>query len=421
MADFKLRIVDNSGCIGEKEFSDRVKNNLSALITAAKGEEKYSGSLGWHKVSEWAGEEWLKRYEEEAEKVRKDGDALVVIGIGGSNQAARAVYEAIGQKNNVEIIWAGNSISAHSINEVLKSLSQKKSIYVDCIAKNFETLEPGIAFRVLRDFMKKRYGSSYASRVFVTFTEDTASWKMAEEKGFTVLPFPKDIGGRFTSLSPISLFPLASAGFDIRAMKKGAEEMERKLKGDLSVDNVALNYAVMRTLLKEKGKDVELLSYFEPRLYRFAKWWKQLFGESEGKDDKGLLPMDTCYSEDLHSLGQFVQDGSPMVFETFLDVQDRDYSYLLHDDDVYDGFSYLDGKDFWDINKAAFQATISAHSRRFPCLVLEVPKVDEETFGSLFYFFQFACYISCTITGVNPFDQNGVEAYKRDMFRLLEK
>ncbi|MGN1164278.1 MAG: glucose-6-phosphate isomerase, partial [Candidatus Ornithospirochaeta sp.] len=395
--------------------------NLNALITAKEGEEKYSQSLGWHDVSLWAGEDWLNKYEEAADRVKKDADALVVIGIGGSNQAARAVYEAIGQKNNVEIIWAGNSISAHSMNTVLSSLRDKKSVYVDCIAKNFETLEPGIAFRVLRDFLRERYGESYSSRVIVTFTEETKSWRMAEEKGYLALPFPKNIGGRFTALSPIALFPLAVAGFDIRAISRRASEMEKSLKNDLTVSNIALRYATMRTLLKEKGKDVELLSYFEPRFYRFAKWWKQLFGESEGKDDKGLLPMDTCYSEDLHSLGQFVQDGSPMLFETFLDVKTQDSSYVLHADDVDDGFSYLDGKDFWDINKAAFEATLSAHSKRFPCLVLAIPAVDEETYGALFYFFQFACYISCTITGVNPFDQNGVEAYKCDMFRLLGK
>ena len=230
-----------------------------------------------------------------------------------------------------------------------------------------------------------------------------------------------NIGGRFTALSPICLFPLAVAGFDIRKMSNGAEEMERSLKNDDSIDNIALRYATARTMLKENGKTVELLSYFEPRFFRFAKWWKQLFGESEGKEDKGLLPMDTCYSEDLHSLGQFVQDGSPILFETFLSLRDSGSSYVLHPDDVNDGFSYVDGKDFSEINKAAYDATLSAHSKRFPCLIMEMDRMDEETFGSLFYFFQFACYVSCNITGVNPFDQNGVEDYKRDMFRLLGK
>lgn len=416
---FKFSYTDSIGLFSD--FEEKVKANLSALHTVQKGEEKYSQSLGWHNVSEWAGEEWLEKYETLASKINKEADAFVVIGIGGSNQAARAVYEALGQKNGTEIIWAGNSISADSIMSVLKSLENKKNVYIDCIAKNFETLEPGIAFRVLRDFLRKRYGDEYSSHVVVTFTEDTKSWKLAEEKGYTILPFPKNIGGRFTALSPVGLFPLAVAGFDIRAIARGAEEMEKALKSDDSASNIALRYATARTELAKCGKTVELLSYFEPRFYRFAKWWKQLFGESEGKEDKGLLPMDTCYSEDLHSLGQFVQDGTPMLFETFLNVEKRDSSYVLHDDDVADGFSYLDGKDFWDINKAAYEATISAHSRRFPCLVLDIPAVDEETYGALFYFFQFACYVSCTITGVNTFDQNGVEAYKCDMFRLLGK
>ena len=204
-------------------------------------------------------------------------------------------------------------------------------------------------------------------------------------------------------------------------MVKGAKDMESRLKSDHSILNVALEYATMRTMLKEKGKSVELLSYFEPRFFRFAKWWKQLFGESEGKEDKGLLPMDTSYSEDLHSLGQFVQDGSPMLFETFLNVTERESTCPLPSDELEDGFKYLDGKDFWEINKAAFNATLAAHSRRFPCLVLEIPRFDEETYGALFYFFQMACYVSCNITGVNPFDQNGVEDYKKDMFKLLGK
>lgn len=421
MASIDFRYIDNSGVFSDETFSSQVEKNLQHLKTAQKGEERYAVSLGWHNVNEWAGEAWLDKYETLASEIREEADALVVIGIGGSNQAARAVYEALGRKNNVEIIWAGNSISAYSINEVLASLEEKKNVYVDCIAKNFETLEPGIAFRVMREFLRKRYGDSYSDHVIVTFTENTHSWRMAEEKGYRILPFPMNIGGRFTALSPICLFPLAVAGFDIRKMAEGAEEMERTLKSDCSKENIALKYATARTMLKEKGKSVELLSYFEPRFYRFAKWWKQLFGESEGKDDKGLLPMDTCYSEDLHSLGQFVQDGSPMLFETFLSLRDSGASCILHGDDVDDGFKYLDEKDFSVINKAAYEATLSAHSRRFPCLILEMEKMDEEVFGSLFYFFQFACYVSCNITGVNPFDQNGVEDYKKDMFRLLGK
>lgn len=417
--DFAYR--DDSGLIRDEEFQKRTVSFLPLLKRVVEGDAKYSQSLGWHNVSEWAGDEWLTKYEALAEKVRKEADALVVIGIGGSNQAARAVYEALGGKSGTEIIWAGNTISADSIISVLKSLERKKNIYIDVIAKNFETLEPGIAFRVLRDFLRSRYGSDYSNHVIVTFTENTKSWKMAEEKGYTLLPFPEDIGGRYTALSPIGLFPLAVAGIDIRAIAAGASETEKYLKEDLTSTNPALKYASIRTQMAECKKTVELLTYFEPRFYRFAKWWKQLFGESEGKDDKGLLPMEASYSEDLHSLGQFIQDGSPMLFETFLNVKNQDASYVLKGDDVDDGFSYLNGKDFWDINKAAYEATITAHSRRFPCVILNIDDMNEKAFGSLFYFFEFATYLSCLITGVNPFDQNGVEAYKKDMFRLLGK
>ncbi|MBR6085784.1 MAG: glucose-6-phosphate isomerase [Spirochaetales bacterium] len=421
MTDIRFSFADESRTFSEEVFRSAFRENTPALVTAQKGEDRYRISLGWHDVEEWAGEKCLSRYEELAAKVRKDADALVVIGIGGSNQAARAVYEALGGKSGVEIIWAGNSISAHSICEVIKALEGKKNIYIDCIAKNFETLEPGIGFRAMRDILRQRYGKDYASHVICTFTEDTDAWKMAKEKGYELLPFPTDIGGRFTALSPIGLFPLCVAGIDIRAIAAGARHMRERLLSEPAESNMALQYATARTLLAQKGKTVELLSYFEPRFFRLAKWWKQLYGESEGKDDKGLLPMDTCYSEDLHSLGQFVQDGKPMLFETFLDVRKQDFSYVLHDDDVEDRFGYLNGKDFWEINKAAFKATISAHSKRFPCLIFEVPALDEQTFGQLFYFFEFACYVSCNITGVNPFDQNGVEAYKIDMFKLLGK
>lgn len=418
LVDFS--VIDDSSLI-TPSFEERVKNNLPFLARVAEGEEKYQDSLGWHTVSEWAGEEWLERYISLADKVRRHDGCLVVVGIGGSNQAARAVYEALEEKCDREIIWAGNTISPHSVDKVLKTLDGKKNIFVNVIAKNFQTLEPGISFRVMRDYLRKIYGAGYKDHIIVTFTEDTYSWSLAEENGYITLPFPQNIGGRFSSLSPISLFPLAVAGLDIRALARGGEMMEKALKENFSPSNPALRYVTARNLLYEMGKSVELLCYFEPRFFRFAKWWKQLFGESEGKDGKGLLPMDVCYSEDLHSLGQFVQDGKAVVFETFLSIGKKDYSYCLHDDDVADGFSYLDGKDFWDINKAAENATLAAHSRRFPCLKMEIDSLDEETFGALFYFFQFSCYISCLINGVNPFDQEGVESYKKDMFRLLGK
>lgn len=421
MDTFTFAYRDNSGTIDHEVLKQRLEENAHALLLAQKGEAKHAMSLGWHDVDTWAGKEWVETYNRLAKKIQKDADVLVVVGIGGSNQAARAVYEAMGKKSQVSLVWMGNTLSPFTVNEVLASLDDKRNIYVDCIAKNFETLEPGIGFRIMRDYLRKRYKDAYASHVIVTFTENTKSWALAKEHGYTMLPFPEDIGGRYTALSPVGLFPLAVAGFDIARMAQGAKDIRSSLMNEQGGNNMALLYATLRTELWKKGKSVELLSYFEPRFFRFAKWWKQLFGESEGKDDKGLLPMDTCFSEDLHSLGQFIQDGSPMLFETFLNVTGQDSSYVLKDDDVADGFHYLDGKDLFAINKAAYEATVMAHAKRFPCLIFSIPAIDEYGFGQLFYFFAFACYVSCLITNVNPFDQSGVEAYKTDMFALLGK
>ena len=229
MTDIRFTITDGTGAFTEDALAKRTREFEGALLTAQKGEERYRMSLGWHDVDEWAGEQWLTRYEQLAAKLRSEADALVVIGIGGSNQAARAVYEALGGKSPVEIIWAGNSISAHSITEVIRSLEGKKNIYIDCIAKNFETLEPGIGFRAMRDVLRSRYGKDYASHVICTFTEGTQAWDLAQKEGYELLPFPKDIGGRFTALSPIGLFPLCVAGIDIRAIAAGARHMMDRL------------------------------------------------------------------------------------------------------------------------------------------------------------------------------------------------
>lgn len=419
MKDIEITVKDESGLYSEEKVTKLARESAEILERVKAGEERYSESLGWLNVSEWAGEEWLSKYEELAKEVRENADALVVVGIGGSNQAARAVYEAVKEKNGVELIWAGNTISARGITEVLDAIRGRR-VYIDVIAKNFETLEPGIAFRALRDYMKKEYGEGYASRVICTGTEGERLWELCSENGYHFLPFPKNIGGRYTAMSPIGLFPLCAAGVDIRAIAEGAKHMRDRLIHEGTEENIALKYAALRNLLYENGITVEMLAFFEPVLFRFGKWWMQLFGESEGKDDKGIFPMLGNFSEDLHSIGQYIQSGSRIMFETFIDVEHQEASYILHDD-MDDGFHYLDGWDFHNINKAAFNATVSAHSRRFPCVVLSVPALDEETFGQLFYFFQFSCYLSGSILGVNPFDQPGVEAYKNDMFKLLGK
>lgn len=397
-------------------------NDAAQLAAVREGQPCYADSLGWHRVRQWAGEEWLSRCRTLAEQVRRVADALVVIGIGGSNQAARAVIDALKERSDgPEIIWAGNSISAHSMSDVLRRVKEKKSVYINIIAKNFETLEPGMGFRVLRQYLQSAYGPGWGERVIATGTPGSRLEELAVKHGFHFLPFPRDIGGRFTALSPVGLFPVAVAGLDIEALAQGAADMEQSLKSDAADHNPALLYAQVRSAMYRQGLRIEMLAFFEPRLFRFSKWWKQLFGESEGKDGKGLYPTAANYSEDLHSIGQFVQDGTHCLFESFLEVRQPGSSILLRADQVEDGFDYLNGMDICAVNEAAFQATIEAHSAVFPCIQLSVSTLDEYTFGQLFYFFEFACYLSCLMLGVNPFDQPGVEDYKKRMFQKLGK
>lgn len=416
-----LKLVDPAGLIpvpapGEWETALRMLQEVQA------GHGRYADSLGWHRTSEWSGEEWLTRYEELARRIRGEADTFVVVGIGGSNQAARAVVDALGSVHGApEIVWAGNSLSPHSINEVLKTLRDKKSVFINVIAKNFETLEPGAAFRALRDFLRETYGQGWQRRVVATGTLGSHFEDISIANGFTFVPFPSDVGGRFTALTPVGLLPLAVAGFDVRALAKGAADMEALLKGDQSENNPALRYAVARNAAYKAGYRMEMLSFFEPRFFRFSKWWVQLFGESEGKDGLGLYPVVGNFSEDLHSIGQFLQDGTRCILETFIDVKEQDSSLILHPDKVDDRFGYLDGMDYHAMNKAAFTATLEAHSRVMPCHVIEAERLDEYTFGQLFYFFMFSCYLSGMLLGVNPFDQPGVEAYKQGMFKILGK
>ncbi len=235
------------------------------------------------------------------------------------------------------------------------------------------------------------------------------------------MTFPPDIGGRFSALSDVGLLPMAVAGVDIRALAAGANEMRKRLLTDEPLENPALRYACLRNLLYKKGYKLEMLSSFEPQFNGFYRWWTQLFAESEGKDGKGLFPVTADYSEDLHSVGQYVQDGEPILFESFLDVLTPNASLLSEGDGAEDGFDYLAGRDFWTVNKIAFEATRTAHGRKLPCLTLELSALDEKTLGALFYFFHCVCYLSGTILGVHPFSQPGVEAYKGYMFQALGK
>lgn len=397
-----------------------IKQEEDILTRAQAGEERYSGNLGWLHVDEWAGEEKLREIETCAGRVREDGEILVVIGIGGSNQAARAVVEALSCGGPMKILYAGNNVSSQYMKQLLKQL-EGKSVYVNVIAKNFETLEPGIGFRILRQYLKERYGTGYERRVFATGTRGSRLHELCRIYGYTFLDFPENIGGRYSGLCNVGLFPAAVAGMDIRAMAAGAGDMERELRNTKGEENTAFQYAAIRSLLYQEGFRVEMLASFEPRLQYFYGWWTQLFAESEGKQGKGLYPTAVKYSEDLHSIGQFVQEGTPILFETFLDIEEQGEAVSVEADEVEDGFNYLNGSSLADISRAAFEATVKAHSERLPCIRIRIDELSEYSFGQLFYFFEFACYLSGKLLGVNPFDQPGVENYKGYMFEALGK
>ena len=373
----------------------------------------FADFLGWKKVDRWAGPRILFSLEQLAAEVRREANTFVLVGVGGSNNAARAVIKGLPPDGKISVLYGGNTLSPYDINKMLNKL-ENKSFYINVIAKNFETLEPGSGFRVLRHRMEELYGKDGAAhRIICTGTHGSYFEELCKKEGYRFLTFPETIGGRYSAFCDVGLFPMAVAGINIRQLVAGAKDMQNRLYTTKGAENPAMYYASVRNLLYAAGYRIEMLAAFESRFRYFAKWWTQLFAESEGKDGKGLYPVFAEYSEDLHSVGQFVQDGSRIIFETFLEIRNQDAGYILFPDHVDDRFSYLDGTDFWDINKSAYEATVSAHARILPCFKLCVDSLDAYHFGQLFYFFFFSCYLSASLAGVNPFDQPGVEAYKQ--------
>ena len=423
MGDITLTFAGGRTGLTQEVLDQRVQAAAPLLAEVLAGEEQYQDNLGWFSVDEAAGPERVDFLLEQAARVRADADAFVVIGIGGSNQAARAVVKALRPEDGPAILWAGNTISACETARLLKELDGYRSVYIDCIAKNFETLEPGISFRVLRHYLEQRYGQAEAAkRIFATGTPGSTLHQLCIDNGYTFLTFPERIGGRYSVGSDVGLFPMAVAGVDVKALVQGMRDMRDELRAAPAGENLALRYACLRKWMLEQGLSLEMLAFFEPRLDYFAKWWIQLFAESEGKDGTGLYPVVSSNSEDLHSIGQFIQQGSPILFETFVTVRARDASVVLPATDKKDYFDYLTGRDFWDINDTARRATMRAHSEGgIPCLELSIPAIDAHTLGELFYFFLFSCYLSCKLVGVNPFNQPGVESYKGYMFKNLGK
>ena len=387
--------------------------------------------LGWVDLPVNYDKEEFDRIKAAADKIRKDTDVLVVIGIGGSYLGARAAIEFLkGQYYNTlrgdapEIYFAGNSISGSYLSDLIK-ICEGKRVSVNIISKSGTTTEPAVAFRVFRKMLEERYGEKEAaSRIYCTTDKARGTLKqLADEKGYECFVIPDDVGGRFSVLTAVGLLPIAAAGADIDKLMKGAAEARKDYSVAKLENNPCYTYAALRNAFYRKGKSVELLVSYEPRFAMMSEWFKQLFGESEGKDNKGIFPASVIFSTDLHSMGQFIQDGSRIMFETVVNIKDNGSDVVIETESSNgDGLNFLAGKPMSFVNRKAFEGTVLAHTDGgVPNFVIEIDKADEENLGRLIYFFEKACAISGYMLGVNPFDQPGVESYKKNMFALLGK
>ncbi len=420
-------------------FSKEELENLNPFVQEAHNmlhEKTGAGSdyLGWVDLPENYDKEEYSRIKQAAEKIRKDSDVLLVIGIGGSYLGARAAIEMLNHsffnllsksdRNAPQIIFVGHHLSSTYMSELF-DLIKDKDVSINVISKSGTTTEPAIAFRIFKKFLEEKYGVDEAkSRIYATTDKEKGALKSsADEAGYETFVIPDDVGGRYSVLTAVGLLPIAVSGVSIDAIMQGAQDAMKELSEPSLDKNPAYQYAAVRNLLYQKGKLIELLVNYEPGLHYFAEWWKQLFGESEGKDHKGLYPASANFSTDLHSLGQYIQEGRRHLFETVLHVQTSRKELILEEDEKNsDGLNYLAGKTIHDVNEKAFQGTLLAHTDGdVPNLVIDLPKLDPYTFGYLVYFFEKACGISGYLLGVNPFNQPGVEAYKKNMFALLGK
>lgn len=385
----------------------------------------YSDSIGWMDVQRWGGKEMREHLKQIACRVRSMAEVFAVVGLGGSNQGARAVIEAMSWRGDEgpEIIYPALFLSAAEFKREMRE-TEDKSLVVDIIAKNFKTLEPGVGFRLLRDEMERRYGlEGMKERVILTPTLGLdALDRIGREQGYETVPFPDDVGGRYSVFSPVGLLPIAVAGSDIDELVRGAADAQADFEAGGPLSQQIREYALRRNYLYELGFDVEAATFFEPSFNALGMWWRQLFGESEGKNDRGIFPTVLVNSEALHSLGQYMQSGKRHVAELFFHVvKPLDDLPIGPGCGFADDFDYLNGKTLNDLNEAAYQATLKAHSDGgVPCHVVEMDQMDEYHLGILMYAMMRACYESALILGVNPFDQPGVEAYKSEMFKILK-
>ncbi|MBY0754517.1 glucose-6-phosphate isomerase [Clostridium sardiniense] len=390
--------------------------------------------LGWIDLPVNYDKVEFTRIQEAAKRIQETSDVLIVIGIGGSYLGARAAIEML--TNNFynvlskedrkapQIFYVGNNISATYMNQLLKAI-EGKDISVNVISKSGTTTEPAIAFRIFKDLLEKRYGKEEAKkRIYATTDASKGALKtLADAEGYETYVIPDDVGGRFSVLTAVGLLPIAAAGVNIEEMMKGAADARETYSNPSVKENDCYKYAAVRNALYNKGKTIEILVNYEPSLHYFNEWWKQLYGESEGKDNKGIFPAAVDFSTDLHSMGQYIQEGRRDLFETVINVDKAEESVIIEaTEDNIDGLNFLAGKDMNFVNQKAFQGTLLAHNDGgVPNMVVNVPELTPYYFGQLVYFFEKACGISGYLLGVNPFNQPGVEAYKKNMFALLGK
>ena len=427
MLRYDVGLLD--GFLTRGEF-DSIKEEIAAASAALReGSGRGNDFIGWRDLPAVFDREEYARIKQAAERIRSQSGILLVIGIGGSYLGARAVLELIrGELHNetggLRVYFTGNSLSPGDLEDLLK-LCDTADVSINVISKSGTTTEPAVAFRIFRDYLIKRYGEEESRKRIYATTDRTGGTlrKLSEEQGYETFIIPGDVGGRFSVLTPVGLLPLAAAGIDTDALLKGAEDMMKAVCSDDTLANPTNRYAAVRNLLLRSGKSVEILSCFEPRFRMMGEWYKQLFGESEGKEHKGLFPSTCVFTSDLHSMGQYCQDGSRIIFETLVKFAQVDSGITVNrEEEDFDGLNYLAGRKIHDINTVASDATMSAHTEGgVPCSVIECEKLDEYNVGELIYFFERACAVSGYTLGVNPFDQNGVEAYKRNMFALLDK
>ena len=420
--------------ISEEEIAMIKKQTLDAKELLVSKNGAGNDFLGWIDLPVNYDKDEFKRIKEAAEKIKNDSEVLLVIGIGGSYLGARAAIEFLRHsfynvvdksvRKTPEIYFVGNSISSTYIKHLMDVVGDR-DFSINMISKSGTTTEPAIAFRVFKEILEKKYGKEEAAkRIYATTDKAKGALKnVADEEGYQTFVVPDDVGGRFSVLTAVGLLPIAVSGADIDKLMEGAASgRKRALENDFE-ENDALKYAALRNILLRKGKAVEILANYEPSVHYVSEWWKQLFGESEGKDQKGIFPASVDLTTDLHSMGQFIQDGARIMFETVINIETSREEILIGEEPVdLDGLNYLAGKSVDFVNKSAMNGTVLAHTDgQVPNFMVNVPEVNEFYLGELFYFFEFACGVSGYLLGVNPFDQPGVESYKKNMFALLGK